>query len=135
VAKTLRETREERGGIGIRRLSRGAPVAPRTIYSIERGESTPSVETIRKISRFLGVDAMEITEFRDALEARGYSELPEEEPAGADLREEDARYANIPDPERSRSEWLQRLVEDMSALDRDDVDVIYRLVFRDEPPR
>lgn len=75
-ARTLREVMRDKR-VGVRRLSKGAPVAPRTIYGVERG-STPQVETIRKISRYLDVDPMEVSEFRAALEEEGLTELPPE---------------------------------------------------------
>lgn len=77
MPKPLKEIRTGRN-IGVRRLSQGAPVSPRTIITTEKGESLPSVETIRKISRYLDVDPMEVSEFRAALEKQGLEGLPEE---------------------------------------------------------
>ena len=77
MPRPLKEIRTGRN-IGVRRLSQGAPVSPRTIITTEKGESTPGVETIRKISRFLDVDPMEVTEFKAALEEQGLDVLPDE---------------------------------------------------------
>jgi transcriptional regulator with XRE-family HTH domain len=51
----------------IRELAQRAGVATRTINAIELGRTTPSLSTIRKISATLGVDPIEIDEFREAL--------------------------------------------------------------------
>ena len=136
-----------RRGIGIRRLSKGAPVAPRTIYGIERGESTPQVETIRKISRFLKVAPMRVAEFRAALEAEGLTELPperEELGLGAVMGSSLGSFAASPgspsvggyeSPGWDRGRQIEELLRLMRDLEREDVDAVYRLIFRDEPPR
>lgn len=77
MPKPLKEVRTGRG-VGVRRLSQGAPVSPRTVITTEKGESAPSLETVRKISKYLDVDPMEVTEFRAALEKQGLDGLPEE---------------------------------------------------------
>lgn len=128
MVKSLKETRQERN-VGIRRLSKGAPVAPRTIYQAERGESTPSVETIRKISRFLQVDPNEIAEFKAALEAQGFSELPEEPIPFTEA-------IGMPDKvEEDREQALADFVRQMRNFGKWDVDRAYRRAFEAEPPR
>jgi DNA-binding XRE family transcriptional regulator len=58
-----------------RELAQKAGVAPSTIFVTEKGLSTPSIATMRRICTALGVDdPMEINEFRAAIE-RG--EAPE----------------------------------------------------------
>ena len=121
MARPLREVRKERG-IGVRRLSKGAPVSPRTIITTEKGKSTPSLATIRKISRFLGVDPMEVSEFKEALEAQGLTGLPEEPPTGYFASEGD------------REQAFAQLVGLMRDLGRMDVDRAYRRAFETEPP-
>lgn len=129
--RTLNEVRKEQG-IGVRRLSKGAPVAPRTIYGIERKTSTPQPDTIRRISRFLGVDPMEVTEFKAALEKQGYDALPGEEPAdfllASTAREDPPRYAG--EREEARSE-LARLMRVLGLWETVEV---YREVWGEEPP-
>ena len=51
----------------IRELAQRADVATRTINNIELGRTTPSLATIQRLSEALGVDALEIDEFRDAI--------------------------------------------------------------------
>jgi DNA-binding XRE family transcriptional regulator len=121
MARPLREVRKERG-IGVRRLSQRAPVSPRTIITTEKGESTPSLATIRKISRFLQVDPMEVSEFKEALEAQGLTGLPEEPTTGY--------FASEGDRERA----LAQLVGLMRDLGRWEVDRAYRRAFETEPP-
>lgn len=133
--KPLKETRQSRG-IGIRRLSKGAPVAPRTIYAIEKGESTPQPETIRKISRFLDVDPMDVAEFKAALEAEGLEGLPEEPRQGSPA----PGLGLSPSPPRSTDEeerelMFADLVRLMRYLGRLDTDRAYRRAFEDEPLR
>lgn len=132
TTRTLNEVRKEQG-IGIRRLSKGAPVAPRTIYGIERQTSTPQPDTIRRISQFLGVDPMEVTEFRAALEAEGLDALPEKEPAdfllASPAREDKPRYAE--EREEARSE-LARLMRVLGLWETVEV---YREVWGEDPPQ
>jgi transcriptional regulator with XRE-family HTH domain len=124
VPRPLKEVRQERG-IGVRRLSKGAPVSPRTLITTEKGDSTPTPETIRKISRFLGVDPMEISEFKAALEEQGLAGLPEE-PAptlGPTTR--------VPgEDERT----LEDLVELMRDIGRWQTREAFRRAFGSEPP-
>ena len=51
----------------IRELAQRAGVATRTINDIELGRTTPSLVTIRKLSEALGMDPLEVDEFRDAI--------------------------------------------------------------------
>lgn len=129
--RTLNEVRKEQG-IGVRRLSKGAPVAPRTIYGIERQTSTPQPDTIRRISRFLDVDPMAVTEFRTALEEQGYEGMPEEEPEllASPLREEFPSYAGADWRGKARSD-LARLMRDLGRVETVEV---YREVWGEEPP-
>ncbi len=145
MVEPLKKIRQDRG-IGVRRLSSGAPVAPRTIITTEKGESLPSLETIRKISRFLKVDPMEVAEFRAALEKQGFEELPPEEPPPEDLPQPSPYPQSAypqPAPRRywvgqeeagDRGQMIEELVRLMRSLGRTDVDRAYRLLFEDEPP-
>ena len=135
--ETLREARE-RLGIGVRRLSKGAPVSPRTVYQVERGENTPQIETIRKMSRFLGVDPMKIQEFADSLKAQGYDQLPEEEPEDLPMAAPPpstemmaAPPPGAEDPREQALADLRRLMRDVGRLDSARV---YQEVFGEEPP-
>ena len=125
----MKEIRQGRC-IGVRRLSSGAPVAPRTIITTEKGDSTPSLETIRKISRFLKVDPMEVAEFREALEEQGFEGLPPEELP----QPSPPAYPSGVEELRDRGQMIEELVRLMRGLGRTDVDRAYRLLFEDEPP-
>jgi transcriptional regulator with XRE-family HTH domain len=124
VPTPLKEVRQERG-IGVRRLSRGAPVSPRTLITTEKGESTPTPETIRKISRFLGVDPMEVSEFKAALKEHGLEGLPEE-PAPLSV----AGVVGPGEDERT----FEDLVELMRDLGRRQTREAFRRAFGSEPP-
>lgn len=135
--RTLREVMQDKR-VGVRRLSRGAPVAPRTIYGVERG-STPQVETIRKISRYLDVDPMEVSEFRAALEAEGLTALPpEEESADFDFTllgspgPGSPRVEGMPGSDWREQAWseIARLMLDIGRVESAEV---YREVWGDEP--
>ena len=132
--KPLKETRQSRG-IGIRRLSKGAPVAPRTIYAIERGESTPQPETIRKISRFLDVDPMTVAEFKAALEAEGLEGLPEEPSQGSSTPSLGLSPSRPPADEEERELAFADLVRLMRDLGRLDTNRAYQRAFEEEPPQ
>lgn len=121
MVETLREARQ-RLGIGVRRLSKGAPVSPRTVYQVERRETVPQVETIRKLSRFLGVEPMEIQEFADSLTAQGLEEMPEEPefvmPTTARAKMEAAGwFPGEADPRQQALTDLKRLMQDVGRLD------------------
>jgi transcriptional regulator with XRE-family HTH domain len=51
----------------IRELARRAGVTPRTLNTIELGQTTPSLRTIQKLSEALEMDPMDIDEFRDVI--------------------------------------------------------------------
>ena len=51
----------------IRELSRRAGIVTKTLNDIELGRKTPSLITIGKLSEALGVDPLEIDEFREAI--------------------------------------------------------------------
>jgi transcriptional regulator with XRE-family HTH domain len=51
----------------IRELANRAGVSPRTLNTIELGRTTPSLSTIKKLSEALGVDPLEIDEFRNVI--------------------------------------------------------------------
>jgi CheY-like chemotaxis protein len=67
--RPLREVRVEHL-LSIRELARAAGVAPSPIYLIEAGRTTPQLSIIRKIAGALGVEPREISEFRQAIDAR-----------------------------------------------------------------
>jgi transcriptional regulator with XRE-family HTH domain len=52
----------------LRALAVKAGVAPRTILEAEAGRQTPRPTTMRKLADALGVDPMEIDEFRTAVD-------------------------------------------------------------------
>jgi transcriptional regulator with XRE-family HTH domain len=54
--------------LSIRELGKLAGVAARTIYGIEHGEVVPTLSTIRKLADVLGVEPLEVDEFRTAIE-------------------------------------------------------------------
>jgi transcriptional regulator with XRE-family HTH domain len=51
----LRELRQARG-LSVRGLAKEAEVSPETVYSVEHGKRQPSVRTLSKIARALGVE-------------------------------------------------------------------------------
>jgi putative transcriptional regulator len=51
----VRDTRESRG-MSTRDLAREARISTETIYAIEHGKRQPSVRTLGKIARVLGVE-------------------------------------------------------------------------------
>jgi transcriptional regulator with XRE-family HTH domain len=63
---TLREARLQ-ALLSMRQLARLAGISPTTIYLLERGERTPQLLTVYKLSRALGVEPAEIAEFRQAM--------------------------------------------------------------------
>ncbi len=64
---TLRGERVRRL-LSVRGLARRAGVAPTTVHLIETGQRAPQYLTIHKLSQALGVDPVDIDEFRDVLE-------------------------------------------------------------------
>ena len=65
---TLREVRIRRL-LSLRELAKRADVAQRTIVEAEAGRQVPHAKTMRKLAEALGVDPMEVDEFRAAIEA------------------------------------------------------------------
>jgi DNA-binding XRE family transcriptional regulator len=130
ATRSMKEIRQELG-VGVRRLAKGAPVSPRTVISIEKGGSQPQIQTIRKISRFLAVDPMGVTEFRTALEAEGLTALPDEEPQQSFTEASSEIAGSSPD----REQMVDDLKRRMRDLGRFDADRAYRQAFEDEPPR
>jgi DNA-binding XRE family transcriptional regulator len=57
-----------RRALSVRELSKQARVAARTIYAIEHGEVSPSLATIRKLSAVLGIEPVDVDEFRVTIE-------------------------------------------------------------------
>jgi transcriptional regulator with XRE-family HTH domain len=51
----------------IRELARRAGIATRTLNDIELGRTKPSLGTIRRLSEALGMDPLEIDEFRQSI--------------------------------------------------------------------
>ena len=51
----LRKLRTDRG-YSIRGLARAAGVSPDTVYSVEHGRRQPSIRTLGKLARALGVE-------------------------------------------------------------------------------
>jgi transcriptional regulator with XRE-family HTH domain len=64
---TLREARLQ-ALLSMRQLARLAGISPTTIYLLERGERTPQLLTIYKLSHALGIEPTEIAEFRQAMD-------------------------------------------------------------------
>ena len=65
----LRELRAERL-LSMRDLARLADVAPSTVYMAEAGRTTPQPAVMRRIAAALGVDPLQVAEFRSAVAAR-----------------------------------------------------------------
>lgn len=51
----------------IRDLARESGVTAKTINTIELGHTTPTLSTIRKLCAVLGVEPLEVDEFREAI--------------------------------------------------------------------
>ncbi len=54
--KKLREAK----GLSVRGLAREAGISTETVYSVEHGKRQPSVRTLGKIARALGVEAKDL---------------------------------------------------------------------------
>ena len=67
--RPLRVVRLERV-LSMKDLARLARVAPSTIYCTETGRTVPSLAVMRRIAAALDVDALAVTEFRHAIQAR-----------------------------------------------------------------
>jgi transcriptional regulator with XRE-family HTH domain len=55
----LKKIREAKG-FSVRKLAREAGVSTETIYSVEHGHRQPSIRTLGKIARALGVEARDL---------------------------------------------------------------------------
>ena len=55
----LRKLREDRG-YSVRGLAREAGVSTETVYSVEHGKRQPSVRTLGKLARALGVESKDL---------------------------------------------------------------------------
>jgi transcriptional regulator with XRE-family HTH domain len=66
---SLRELRL-RKSLSQRDLAREAGVTQKTVVDIEHGRVEPQPKTMRKIAAALGVDPLEIDEFRKAIAAK-----------------------------------------------------------------
>lgn len=64
--RTLRQTRTARM-LTIRGLANAAGCSPQTVHQIESGKRRPHFATIRRLSAALGVEPMQVAEFRRAL--------------------------------------------------------------------
>jgi len=53
-----------------RDLAREAEVAPKTIVDLELGRVEPMLKTMRKLATALGVEPLEVDEFRQAIEEK-----------------------------------------------------------------
>ena len=54
-----RELREKRG-LSVRGLAKEAGISTETVYSVEHGKRRPSMKTLGKIARALGVDPRDL---------------------------------------------------------------------------
>ena len=64
--RTLRQTRAARM-LTIRGLASAAGCSPQTVHQIETGKRRPHFATIRRLSAALGVEPLQVAEFRRAL--------------------------------------------------------------------
>ncbi len=55
--------------LSIRALAQKAEVSQRTVHTVERGLTKPTLETVRKLSEALEIDPREVDEFRAAIES------------------------------------------------------------------
>lgn len=53
-----------------RELASRADVTQKTIVDLERGRTEPRLQTMRKLAAALGVEPLEIDEFRQAIEGK-----------------------------------------------------------------
>ncbi len=58
-SQKLRELRANRG-LSVRGLAKEAEVSTETVYSVEHGRRQPSMKTLGKIARALGVDPVDL---------------------------------------------------------------------------
>lgn len=71
LVKSLRQWRTSQL-LSIRELAAEAGITPKTLTDIEYGRRRPTYETMRTISKALGISAHEIQEFVAAIESRGH---------------------------------------------------------------
>jgi transcriptional regulator with XRE-family HTH domain len=69
LVPTLRETRLKQA-LSQRDLARKAGVAPKTIVDLELGRQEPRLRTIRRLAEALGVNVVDVDEFRQAIEEK-----------------------------------------------------------------
>jgi transcriptional regulator with XRE-family HTH domain len=66
---SLRDIRLSRA-FSQRDLAEKAGIAPKTIVDLEQGRQEPRLRTIRRLAEALGVEPLEIDEFRQAIEEK-----------------------------------------------------------------
>ena len=66
---TLREIRLSQT-LSQRDLAKKAGVAPKTIVDLELGRQEPQLRTIRRLAEALGVNVVDVDEFRQAIEEK-----------------------------------------------------------------
>ena len=66
---TLREIRLSQA-LSQRDLAKKAGVAPKTIIDLELGRQEPQLRTIRRLAEALGVNVVDVDEFRQAIEEK-----------------------------------------------------------------
>jgi transcriptional regulator with XRE-family HTH domain len=66
---TLREIRLSQA-LSQRDLALKAGVAPKTIVDLELGRQEPQLRTIRRLAEALGVNVVDVDEFRQAIEEK-----------------------------------------------------------------
>ena len=76
MAMSLRQLRTSRL-MSIRELAAVAGITPKTLTDVEYGRRRPSYETMRSLSKALGVPAHDIQEFVVAIESRGQRDSAE----------------------------------------------------------
>ena len=66
---TLRETRLSQV-LSQRDLAQKAGVAPKTIVDLELGRQEPRLRTMRRLAEALGINVIDVDEFRQAIEEK-----------------------------------------------------------------
>jgi DNA-binding XRE family transcriptional regulator len=66
---TLREMRLSQA-LSQRDLAKKAGVAPKTIVDLELGRQEPQLRTIRRLAEALGVNVVDVDEFRQVIEEK-----------------------------------------------------------------
>ena len=54
--------------LSIRGLAQKSGLSQRTVHTVERGMTKPTLNTVRKLSAALEIDPREVEEFREAIE-------------------------------------------------------------------